>query len=270
MTYDNPSPDRERDEVSGLSNLASPAPDDFAARVLRRVGIAADVYDLYAEVETAAGGLYVAGSPAAVTGAALVTPELPRAAFEIAHRRRTGRSAIRGRPPRGVLTALRTGRTSHLALEFAGLSRDAQAVLAAVRTVPLRQLRPLSWVAREAGLPPAADHGVVRAILARNPIAVLIPTYRVTEEDGTPCDVGYPPVAGQALRQAEGTDVAEVAGLVAAGTRFLGSDTTRIYCHPTCSDARRITLAHRVPFGSSGEARRAGYRECRRCRPVAA
>jgi methylphosphotriester-DNA--protein-cysteine methyltransferase len=52
--------------------------------------------------------------------------------------------------------------------------------------------------------------------------------------------------------------------------RFHGSDSTRIFCVPTCRSARRITDIHRVAFGSEHEARAAGYRPCRLCRPAAA
>ena len=58
--------------------------------------------------------------------------------------------------------------------------------------------------------------------------------------------------------------------LAARGVRYVGSDTTRIACHPACRDAGRITDAHRVEFRSMNEAASAGYRPCRRCRPVAA
>ncbi len=271
MNNNDHAPVEARDEVPGLSGLVTPVPGDFAARVLQRVGISPETYDSYTVVDTAAGKLYVVASPAALTGAALVSAWPSRAAFESAHRRRTGRSAIGGtQPARGVLPALRTGRTRRLAIDLTGLSPDEQAVLTAVRAVPPRQLRPLSWIAREAGFGPDPDVGFIVRVLAGNPVAVLVPTYRVTYDDGSPCDLGYPAGAGEALRLAEGIDPSDVAGLLARGTRFMGSDTTRIFCHPTCSDARRITLAHRVPFGSAREARQAGYRECRRCRPVAA
>ena len=207
----------------------------------------------------------------AITGAAFVESWPVRAAFEEAHRLRTGRSAIAGtRAARGVVPALRTGRARHLPLELEGLTPQERAVLTAVRTVPPRQLRPIGWILREAGLGPGTDPGLVTGVLARNPVAVLVPSYRVTYDDGLPCDLGYPPGAGEKLRKAEGLGASDVARLLAAGTRFLGSDTTRIFCHPTCADARRITPAHRVPFADAREARQAGYRSCRSCRPVAA
>jgi methylphosphotriester-DNA--protein-cysteine methyltransferase len=39
-------------------------------------------------------------------------------------------------------------------------------------------------------------------------------------------------------------------------------------CFPTCHNARRITAAHRHGFRSLAQARAAGYRPCRTCRPA--
>jgi methylphosphotriester-DNA--protein-cysteine methyltransferase len=69
---------------------------------------------------------------------------------------------------------------------------------------------------------------------------------------------------------AEGLDPDELEGLARAGVRYLGSSTTRIYCLPSCHNARRITLRHRVPFRSAAASEAAGYRACRECRPDAA
>jgi methylphosphotriester-DNA--protein-cysteine methyltransferase len=55
-----------------------------------------------------------------------------------------------------------------------------------------------------------------------------------------------------------------------AGTRYVGSDTTHIYCYPTCHRARRIAGPHRVPFRAPAEAAAAGYRPCKICRPARA
>ena len=85
-----------------------------------------------------------------------------------------------------------------------------------------------------------------------------------------PCDASLLPEAGAALRAAEGIDMRRVDALLDRGGVFLGSDTTRIYCHPTCAHARRITAPHQVPFRTARDARRAGYRACKSCRPVSA
>ncbi|MFF4954122.1 Ada metal-binding domain-containing protein [Streptomyces chattanoogensis] len=260
-------PQPESGVEAALAGLAGPAPGDFAARVLQRVGIPRDRYDMYLHLEAPAGGLYVAYGAHAVTGAALGRTLAGPQAFEEAHRARTGRSAIpTTRPLPGLRTALRTGRAKSLRIDLPELTEAERAALDAVRTIPRGQLRPLAWVAREAALP---DDAPVTEALVANPVPLLIPCHRVTFDNGGPCDLRYGPTVGAVLRKAEGIDDALV-GLSRSGTAFLGSDTTRIYCHPTCAHARRITPPHQVPFRSARAAREAGYRACKSCRPIAA
>ncbi|MEV0374541.1 MGMT family protein [Streptomyces sp. NPDC050636] len=252
---------------ASLAGLAGPAPTDFAARVLQRVGIPRDRYDMYLHLDAPAGGLYVAYGAEAVTGAALGRTVPGPEGFEEAHLARTGRSAIRTtRPLPGLRTALRTGRAKGLRIDLPELTEAERTVLDAVRTIPRGQLRPLAWVAREAALSGTA---AVSEALEVNPVPLLIPCHRVTFDGGGPCDLRYGPIVGAVLRGAEGVGD-ELVGLSRKGTVFLGSDTTRIYCHPTCAHARRITPPHQVPFRSARAAREAGYRACKSCRPIAA
>jgi hypothetical protein len=67
----------------------------------------------------------------------------------------------------------------------------------------------------------------------------------------------------------EGADPDELEALARAGIRYFGSDTTHIYCLPTCHDARRVTDRHLVHFRSARAASEAGYRPCKHCRPGA-
>jgi len=252
---------------NALADLTSPAPLDFGLRVLRHVGVPQDRYDSYVRLETDSGGLYVAFSPHAVTGAVLETMVVSTEMFEELHWSRTGRTAIRCTVPfPGLRTAVRTGRARNLAIDLGSMPVGQRAVLEAVRSVPKGQLRPTSWIAREAG---ADDAKVVEALRA-NPVTLLVPCHRVTYEDGTPCDAAYLPSIGQALRHAESIDMDRFAEFAQHGAVLLGSATTRIYCHPTCAHARRITPPHQRPFHSAAEAYQAGYRACRVCRPVAA
>ncbi|MEU3096240.1 MGMT family protein [Streptomyces sp. NPDC006967] len=249
----------------GPAGLTAEPPADFAVRVLRRAGVPRETYDTYVRLDTAVGALFVAASPEAVTGAALDTDGSTATAFEELHRARTGRSALRSaRAFPGVVTALRTGRARRLPIDLSPHGPVERAVLEAVRSVPVGQLRPVGWIAQEAGTAPEAVAGAV----AQNPAAVLIPSHRVTYDDGTPCDAAHLPDTGDALRAAEGIDLRRVAELHRRGVVFLGSDTTRIYCHPTCAHARRITPPHQVPFSTAREAGLAGYRACRSCRPL--
>jgi methylphosphotriester-DNA--protein-cysteine methyltransferase len=50
--------------------------------------------------------------------------------------------------------------------------------------------------------------------------------------------------------------------------RYFGSDSTHIYCFPTCRHARRVTSRHLVHFRSPAEAIASGYRPCKVCRPL--
>jgi methylphosphotriester-DNA--protein-cysteine methyltransferase len=72
----------------------------------------------------------------------------------------------------------------------------------------------------------------------------------------------------EALLRAEGMNLDEVRTLASARVFYLGSDTTRVFCLPTCHDARRIGAAHRQGFVTAAQAQLAGYRPCRRCRPA--
>ncbi|MBB1242266.1 MGMT family protein [Streptomyces durbertensis] len=243
-------------------------PADLAIRIMQRAGVADREYDRYATVDGPVTRLFVAYGRGAVTGSAPVEWYAGPDAFEEAHLHRTGRSALpTAKPLPGVVGALRTGRDRTLRYDYGGLPEAQRRVLEAVRAIPRGQLRPVGWLGREAGLPEATAAEVLAAVRA-SPAPVLIPVHRVGDETGRPVDCGLPPDLVGRLRAHEGVDEDRLTRFSADGTRYLGSDTTRIFCYPTCAHARRITDRHRVPFGSVDAARVAGYRPCRSCRPV--
>jgi hypothetical protein len=97
----------------------------------------------------------------------------------------------------------------------------------------------------------------------------LIPCHRVVRLDGRIGNYGLGgPENKRAILTAEGIDVDEIESLARQGVRLVGSDTTHVYCHPTCRNARRITPAHRQGFRSIEQAEAAGYRACKVCRPA--
>ena len=110
----------------------------------------------------------------------------------------------------------------------------------------------------------------VGSALRRNPIPLLIPCHRVVRSDGGTGEYVFGSEAKRAVLAAEGVDVEGLEELGRSGTRYYGSDTTQVYCFPTCRNARRITERHRVPFSSAEEAVVAGYRPCMVCRPARA
>jgi hypothetical protein len=134
---------------------------------------------------------------------------------------------------------------------------------------------------RPAGQPPARLAAQVERLLTpgrrgtpprydlRNPVPVLIPCHRVVGSDGRLTGYAWGVPYKRALLAAEGADPDELERLARRGTRFFGSDTTRIYCYPTCAHARRVTDAHRLSFTGAAQAAAAGYRPCRVCRPPA-
>ena len=140
-------------------------------------------------------------------------------------------------------------------------------MLLKVLEIPRGEVRPYAWVAAEVGRPLA-----VRAVgnaVARNPIPFVIPCHRVVRSDGRIGNYGAGgPTAKRAVLESEGMNVEEMERLPSSGVRFIGSDTTHVYCYPSCRNARRITATHRVPLRSVDDARQAGFRACKVCRPV--
>jgi hypothetical protein len=99
---------------------------------------------------------------------------------------------------------------------------------------------------------------------------VLIPCHRVVRSDGVIGNYGAGgPPAKRKILTAEGVRVERLAELAAQGVRYLGSNTTHIFCMPTCHHGRRVSEAHTVLFHDEQEAYARGYRPCKVCRPVA-
>ncbi len=164
-------------------------------------------------------------------------------------------------------TAIATGKPGKLPLDFSGLTEFSAAVLRKTAEIPGGQVRPYGWVAREIGKP-----GAVRAVgsaLARNPVPVVVPCHRVVRSDGHLGNYSLgDPDNKRLLLETEGLDLVEYQSLSERGIRFTGSDTTNIFCHPTCHHARRTSPGHTIEFRSEQSARSAGFRPCKVCRPA--
>ncbi|MBT8211571.1 MAG: cysteine methyltransferase, partial [Acidimicrobiia bacterium] len=93
---------------------------------------------------------------------------------------------------------------------------------------------------------------------------------RVVRNDGHLGNYYYGTEVKRSVLAAEGLDVGAQEALAARGTRLTGSDTTHIFCNPTCRDARRTMDRHVVEFRTETDARKAGYRPCQHCRPAVA
>lgn len=246
-----------------LQTLREPAPAGFAERVMAATGLVPS-YDV---MEGPVGPLWVVWGVDGVTDAIPVADE--SRLVEILERR--GVEAVRGELPERlaakIRTTLETGKLGTLPVDLSRLTDFQREVLTKTAEIPPGEMRPYGWVAREIGNP-----GAVRAVgsaLNKNPVPVLIPCHRVSQSDGHVGNYAYGPEMKRELLRAEGADPDDLDEHAESGIRFTGSDTTKIYCFPTCRHARRTTTIHEVTFRSRSEAEAAGYRGCKVCRPAA-
>jgi O-6-methylguanine DNA methyltransferase len=256
-----------RELAEGLHGLRADPPDGLRPAVLERVGLA----DVFWTVRGPAGPLLVAANGRGISATA---PGEDVAGFAERFRARFGRPLRPAdRPPAPLAAQVerlldpdRAGRPAPR-YDLRGTSAFERAVLAKAQEIPRGQVRPYAWVAGELGRPAAVR--AVGAALGRNPVPVLIPCHRVVGSDGRLTGYAWGVGYKRTLLAAEGADPDELERLGRRGTRFFGSDTTRIYCYPTCTHARRVTRAHLQRFAGAAEAAAAGYRPCRVCRPPA-
>jgi O-6-methylguanine DNA methyltransferase len=253
---------------AALRDLRSPAaPDGLVGRSLVAVGLA----DGIEPFDSALGPIVVAWSG---RGVSMVDVDDDRAAVAARHEALTGRpiaaeASMPARLRRAIERRLDGDRRAGVPLDLRGRAGFEQAVWQKALEIPHGEVRPYGWVAAEIGRPRAVR--AVGSALGRNPVPLIVPCHRVVRTDGTIGEYGLGgPANKRRALTAEGVDLVRLEGFAAAGVRLLGSDTTRIFCHPTCYHARRVMDRHRVGFGSSAEAIAAGYRACRHCRPITA
>jgi methylated-DNA-[protein]-cysteine S-methyltransferase len=241
-----------------LAALAQPAPTGFAG----------SVYAEWVEVDGPVGPLYVASTDRGISyvcPAAWVGDDRDR--FLDQYRSRFGRP-LRPAPraPSGLAAALRAGRGTGLTYDLRGVGAFDRKVLAKTLEIPRGEVRPYAWVAREIGHPAAVR--AAGSALGRNPVAILIPCHRVVRSDGATGNYGFGPQLKIDLLEVERVNLDETRQLGRRGVHYLASDTTGVFCYPSCTHARRITAAHRVEVRTVVAATLAGYRACHHCRPA--
>jgi O-6-methylguanine DNA methyltransferase len=200
-------------------------------------------------------------------GVCLVSDTTDPDLFAREHAIRFGRPLLASkRPPAGVARALRSGRGGQIDVDLRGLSTFQVSVLEAARSIPRGEVRPYRWIASAVGRP-----GAVRAVgtaLGRNPVPLVIPCHRVVRSDGSPGDYVFGAAHKLERLIAEDVNLDEILQLARQRVRFIGSDTTHIFCHPSCYHARKIAPSHRVLFRTVDDATRARFRSCRSCHPA--
>jgi O-6-methylguanine DNA methyltransferase len=247
-----------------LAGLTTRAPATLAPRTLRAVGLA----DAWATMDSPVGQIVVAWNGLGVSWIGRPEDEfVERFGREIG--RPVGRDELPARLRRAIERRLAGDRRAIVPVDLRGRTDFERDVLMKALAIPHGQVRPYGWIAAEIGRPKAVR--AVGTALAHNPVPLVIPCHRVVRSDGT---IGQYSLGGSDVKRrilrAEGLEPDEMEDLARAGIRFIGSDTTRIYCLPTCHHARRVTARHRIPLRSASEGRALGYRGCKVCRPDSA
>jgi O-6-methylguanine DNA methyltransferase len=255
-----------RDLHNRLRELARvEAPALLLGSVLSEV----DIADRYFTLDSPLGLVYVAYNSHGIS--AVQRAEVP-SLFEENFRHQFGRSAYITSEPPALLAdelyrELRGEGRARIRFDLRGLSEFERAVLQKALEIPRGEVRPYAWVAREIGNPRAVR--AVGTALGNNPIPIFIPCHRVVRSDGHAGQYGLGgEVNKRAILQSEGITWETLERLALEGIRYTGSDSTHVFCFPTCRYARRISSAHSVYFRSEAAAASAGYRPCKACRPA--
>jgi O-6-methylguanine DNA methyltransferase len=252
---------------AALARLRVRAPSSLAPATLVAVGLA----DEYAMLPSPLGPVFVAWNGRGVSS---VDTAGDPSEFEARFSHATGRpirraTQIPARLEQALVRRLAGDRRATVSLDLRNRTEFERAVLMKALDIPRGEVRPYGWIAAEIGRPRAVR--AVGSALGHNPVPLVVPCHRVVRSDGLIGEYSLGgPANKRAILAAEGLDPDALERLARAGIRYIGSDTTRIYCLPSCHNARRITERHRVPFRGGHQAEAAGYRACRECRPDAA
>ena len=257
----------DRDLEAAMGGLWTHAPATLAPNVMAEVGLA----DRFARFDSPIGSLVVAWNGFGVSAVEAATDD---ATFEVTHRALTGRPAfaadrLPARLASAIARRLEGDRRVRIDLDLRGHTEFERDVWHKALEIPRGEVRPYGWVAAEIGRPRAVR--AVGTALGHNPVPLIVPCHRVVRTDGT---IGQYSLGGpenkRTILEAEGLDLPQLEQLASSGIRFVGSDTTKIFCLPTCRHARRVTDRHRLEFHSMAEGQARGYRACRVCRPASA
>lgn len=223
--------------------------------------------DWYSTIDTSIGKIWVGYS---TCGISLITLGLHNSIeFEDYYQRRLHRSVRQRVIPKLYVQAVRKAVSGknvvNAPLDLSVLSSFELTILQCLKQIPLGEVRPYHWLAKECGRPKAAR--AVGTVMARNPIPFLLPCHRVTPAGGGVGNYGFGSALKRALLIKEGVSVDELDKWARSGIRFVGCKSTNTYCYPVCRTARRIHAKDRVFLRTIEEAHQAGFLSCPHCRP---
>ena len=164
---------------------------------------------------------------------------------------------------RGYLAGEGTALRQNIDLSLAA-SRFQQKVLRKLQDVPRGVVLSYQALGVAAGAPKGAR--AVGNAMHNNPVPIYVPCHRVIASDG-----GLGGYGGGAARKLQllrsegfslGDDDVRLPGSVAWGHKG-----TRIYCRANCRAAARVDRGRILFFADAKDARQAGLRPCKICRP---
>jgi len=132
-----------------------------------------------------------------------------------------------------------------------------------LRTVPPGAVISYQGLAAALGHPDAQR--AIGNTMASNPIPIFVPCHRVIKSDGTIGNYGGGVKRKIILLRNEGFVVKP--DLKVPARAVLGHRKTRIFCRPECTAARRAAQENQLIFADASQARGAGLRPCKLCRP---
>jgi O-6-methylguanine DNA methyltransferase len=224
--------------------------------------------DSFDRVEAGGREVWVAFSGNAIRMITARTADELRERYAKRYGRDLQRAAIPEALEREVVAALTGAGVGKPHVDIGEASDLETAVQRALSSIPVGEVRTYAWVAQQTGNPRAIR--AVASYCAKNIVPFVVPCHRVVPSSGGVGKYAFGTPMKRELLAREGVDVDALDALAGQGVRYIGSRTTKIYCFPTCRDARRIREENRVPFHGAGEAEQKGFRPCQRCRPVAA
>jgi O-6-methylguanine DNA methyltransferase len=258
------------ESVDDLEQLATSVKSLGAAPLRsRRDAILAKIADHFDVIEIDGQTLFVAFGE---HGIRMIHTGVSEEQFRAIYAERIGRELQRGRLTdslrRQVVAAIAGKGVAKPAVDLCESGEFERSVLEVLTHIPRGEVRTYAWVAKQAGRPKAIR--AVGNICARNVVPFIVPCHRVVPTSGGVGQYAFGSSAKRALLLREGVPVGDLEELAKRGVRFIGSRTTKIFCCPTCKDARRIREENRVAFRDEGEADAKGFRPCKRCQPAAA
>lgn len=102
--------------------------------------------------------------------------------------------------------------------------------------------------------------------LHHNPVPIYVPCHRVIASDGAIGGYGGGAARKLQLLRSEGFALGDGEVRISDGVVW-GHKRTKIYCRKNCGTAARVDRARIVFFADPKEARQAGFRPCKVCRP---